>query len=131
MTEAFKRNAVKVGAWTSWLAALFSTFWITIGFGLMPDDDRRKFGVVVVLFIGIAIRLGQASSRYKLSDTIVGALKTGYDLSEENAKRRLQRTEAHARADEQAAIGRAQKHEERAKQRFEQGMAEMYDKESK
>jgi hypothetical protein len=86
--------------------------WITVGFGLTEEDFRRKFSVAVVLFIGVAIATGLACSRHKLSETIVAALQTGYDLSEERARERVEEAE-------EAAVKRASNHEDAAEKRMQ------------
>jgi hypothetical protein len=113
-SEDRKRRSVKVATWTSWLAALGMTAWITT----QPvESSARQYSLLIVLLIGVAIRLGQESSRYKLGDTIVAALKTGYNLSEEHAKIRVDAAEAMASERHEEAMKQAR--EEIAKQEAE------------
>jgi hypothetical protein len=104
MSDHAKRIATKVTAWTSWLASFAATAYIV---HLPIMHPHRQYGVGIVLLIGIAIAAGLACSRHKLSDTIVAALKTGYDLSEEAARRRVEESEHIARARHVEAMGEA------------------------
>lgn len=114
-SEDGKRRSVKTVAWASWLTALFGTMWVTFGFGVGESDFRRQFGVVVVMFIGVAIASGLSLSRQKLSDTIVAALKTGYDLSEEKARKRMNAAEIMASQRHEEAMIEARNEAEKQK----------------
>lgn len=94
IAETTKRTAVKVAAWVSWLGAMSMLAYVAMQPLMSPV--RQWGGLAVVFLIGVAIALGLASSRYKLSDTIVAALQTGYKLSEEAANKRVREAEARA-----------------------------------
>jgi hypothetical protein len=54
-----------------WWGALIMTLFDTLGY--LP----RAAGVLIVMFIGIAIAAGQARSRMRLTDVIVGVFQVG------------------------------------------------------
>lgn len=66
----------RVGMWAAWTGAVTLTGLRVAG--ALP----QHYAVLVLVLIGIAITLGQAQVRAKLSDSIVGAFETGMRESE-------------------------------------------------
>jgi hypothetical protein len=78
-----KRVVVQWTAWLSWLAALSLAAWDSL------SSEGKNLDLLVIFLVGVAISAGLSLSRHRLTDTIVAALQTGYDLSEEHARQRV------------------------------------------
>lgn len=81
MKEETKRALVRTTAWTAWMGA------ITMAALRATETVGLNWGIVAVVFIGIAIVAGSTTSRYRMQDTIVGAMKAGYELSRRDVRK--------------------------------------------
>lgn len=68
------------------LITMYGAWAVSIGLTVLRavDELPQQYGVVIVVFIGVAIAAGQARTRHKLADSIVAAFETGARESERN-----------------------------------------------
>lgn len=92
MKQETRHRAALVGAWGGWLTATGLTAL------RVTDQIGQAVGIVIVLFIGVAIACGMTLSRMRLSATIVATFQAGILAAEQRAQSREDRTEL--RADE-------------------------------
>lgn len=100
LKEETRRKGMAVGAHASWWGAFILTL-VHVG-GYTP----RSFAAVIVLLIGAGISFGLSLSRARLTDTIVGAFRTGMIASqqamEETARRSTEEMMTHHNRREQS-----------------------------
>lgn len=91
MSEETKRLMARIVAWGGWLVTLVYAYLRAMH--IIP----QSWSIFAVMAIGAAILAGLSLSRQRLTDTIVGALRMGYELAREehdDIYRRLREVEA-------------------------------------
>lgn len=83
LSENTRRRVAATLAHGGWWGALLLT---GMHVSTLGPDTPRSFGVVIVLFIGVAIAASLARSRMRLTDTITAVFQTGLEVSRQDVR---------------------------------------------
>lgn len=70
LSEDVRRFLNLIICYGAWLGSLTMAWWVI-------DSNHRRYGVIVVFLIGVAVTASLVRSRYKLVDSITEAFQAG------------------------------------------------------